>query len=107
MANPLRAYREKNALSQEALAARLGVSRQMVGLLEKGEREWFSAGAADMPVAGEAVDSLIATRLSLIREKNFAEADRIRAELAEKGIQLMDYKDPETGERRTRWEVKR
>jgi cysteinyl-tRNA synthetase len=46
-------------------------------------------------------------RLSLLREKNFAEADRIRNELAGQGIQLMDYKDPETGERRTKWEVKR
>ena len=28
-------------------------------------------------------------------------------ELAGQGVQLMDYKDPETGERRTKWEVKR
>lgn len=40
MSNPLRAYREKNALSQEALADLLGVSRQMVGMLEKGERNF-------------------------------------------------------------------
>lgn len=46
-------------------------------------------------------------RLALIRERNFAEADRIREDLAAQGIQLMDYKDPETGERRTKWEVKR
>lgn len=46
-------------------------------------------------------------RLSLLRDKNFADADRIRDELAGQGIQLMDYKDPETGERRTKWEVKR
>jgi cysteinyl-tRNA synthetase len=53
------------------------------------------------------VDSIVDRRLSLLREKNFAEADRIRDELAAQGIQLMDYKDPETGERRTKWEVKR
>jgi cysteinyl-tRNA synthetase len=46
-------------------------------------------------------------RLSLLAAKNFAEADRIRDELAAQGIQLMDYKDPETGEKRTRWELKR
>jgi cysteinyl-tRNA synthetase len=46
-------------------------------------------------------------RLALLAAKNFAEADRIRDELAAQGIQLMDYKDPETGERRTRWELKR
>ncbi|MCG6857309.1 MAG: cysteine--tRNA ligase, partial [Salaquimonas sp.] len=46
-------------------------------------------------------------RLALLAEKNFAEADRIRDELAGQGIQLMDYKDPETGERKTKWEAKR
>jgi cysteinyl-tRNA synthetase len=55
----------------------------------------------------EQMDRAIDRRLSLLREKNFAEADRIREELAAQGIQLMDYKDPETGERRTKWEVKR
>ncbi len=45
--------------------------------------------------------------LKLLKAKNFAEADRIRNELAEKGIQLKDGKDKETGERVTTWEVKR
>lgn len=40
MSNPLLAYRTKNALSQEAVAEMLGVSRQMVGMLEKGERNF-------------------------------------------------------------------
>jgi cysteinyl-tRNA synthetase len=46
-------------------------------------------------------------RLAFIREKNWAEADRIRDELATQGIQLKDGKDTETGERVTTWEVKR
>lgn len=40
MANPLRAYREKNGLSQAELAAMLKVSRQMVSLLENGARKY-------------------------------------------------------------------
>lgn len=36
--HPLREYREKQALSQEELADKLGVSRQMVGLIEAGDR---------------------------------------------------------------------
>ncbi|NDW06653.1 cysteine--tRNA ligase [Jiella pacifica] len=49
----------------------------------------------------------IAKRLAFIRDKNWAEADRIRDELLEKGIQLKDGKDAATGERTTTWEVKR
>ncbi len=48
----------------------------------------------------------IMDRLVALNSKNFAEADRIRNELAEQGIALMDYKD-ENGERATKWEVKR
>ncbi|WP_224701789.1 cysteine--tRNA ligase [Devosia aquimaris] len=48
----------------------------------------------------------IADRLAALNAKQFAEADRIRNELAEQGIALMDYKD-EAGNRQTRWEAKR
>ncbi len=40
MSNPLRAYRAKNKISQEELAGRLSVSRQMVGMLESGDRQF-------------------------------------------------------------------
>jgi cysteinyl-tRNA synthetase len=50
---------------------------------------------------------LIDQRLAALAAKDFARADTIRADLLAQGIQLMDYKDPETGERRTRWEMKR
>jgi cysteinyl-tRNA synthetase len=53
------------------------------------------------------VDAAIARRLTVIAEKNWAEADRIRDELLAQGIQLKDGKDPATGERITTWEVKR
>jgi cysteinyl-tRNA synthetase len=46
-------------------------------------------------------------RLAALAAKDYARADTIRADLLAQGIQLMDYKDPETGERRTRWEMKR
>ena len=49
----------------------------------------------------------VASRLQALNAKNFAEADRIRAELLTRGVQLMDFKDPVTGERRTKWELKR
>jgi cysteinyl-tRNA synthetase len=53
------------------------------------------------------IEVKIRNRLSLLAAKSFAEADLIRNELLEKGIQLKDGKDPATGERVTTWEVKR
>ena len=53
------------------------------------------------------VAEFVSRRLAFIREKNWTEADRIRDELLEQGIQLKDGKDPATGERVTTWEVKR
>jgi cysteinyl-tRNA synthetase len=55
----------------------------------------------------QAVAKAIAERLALIAAKDWAAADRIRAELLEQGVQLKDGKDPATGERVTTWEVKR
>lgn len=53
------------------------------------------------------VAEIVAKRLAFIRDKNWAEADRIRDELLAQGIQLKDGKDEATGERITTWEVKR
>ena len=75
----------------------------LLGFAELIEDELKKVVAVDEASVGD----FIQQRLSLLREKNFAEADRIRDELAAQGIQLMDYKDPETGERKTKWEVKR
>jgi cysteinyl-tRNA synthetase len=59
------------------------------------------------PAEAEVIDREIATRLSFIAGKDWGNADRIRDELAGRGIALKDGKDPETGERVTTWEVKR
>jgi cysteinyl-tRNA synthetase len=53
------------------------------------------------------INNRVNQRLELIKAKNWPEADKIRDELLEQGIQLKDGKDPETGERVTTWEVKR
>ena len=51
-------------------------------------------------------ETQVTARLAALNAKDFAEADRIRNELADQGIALMDYKD-ENGQRATKWEVKR
>lgn len=38
MANPLLAYRKKRGLSQQQVADKLGISRQLVSMIECGER---------------------------------------------------------------------
>jgi len=53
------------------------------------------------------IEASVDRRLSALNAKDFALADTIRADLLTQGIQLMDFKDPATGERRTKWEVKR
>jgi cysteinyl-tRNA synthetase len=55
----------------------------------------------------DSIDAVIQLRLEMLKAKNFTEADKIRDDLATRGIQLKDGKDPATGERVTTWEVKR
>lgn len=52
-------------------------------------------------------EAKVASRLKALNNKDFSTADKIRADLLEQGVQLMDFKDAETGERRTKWEIKR
>ena len=56
-------------------------------------------------VASDEVEAAIKARLDALNARDFPEADRIRAELAEQGIQLMDAKDAD-GNRVTTWEMK-
>ncbi|MCZ8178235.1 MAG: cysteine--tRNA ligase [Rhizobium sp.] len=78
--------------------------------LLKGSLEFLGVTVKKAEVSDDlsaAVQALVDLRLEMLKAKNFAEADRIRDELAEKGIQLKDGKDKESGERVTTWEVKR
>ncbi|CCM74982.1 cysteine--tRNA ligase [Rhizobium mesoamericanum] len=86
-------------------------------LAQSGDHATFAASAAllgvlpakaeiDEAVAIE-IDRRVKARLELLKAKNFAEADKIRETLLAEGIQLKDGKDPATGERVTKWEVKR
>jgi cysteinyl-tRNA synthetase len=86
---------------------------QIMGLLCSEPRDFLqgfsSVGAEDTEqnTRNEEIAKTITARLAFIRERNWAEADRIRDELLAQGIQLKDGKDPATGERVTTWEVRR
>jgi cysteinyl-tRNA synthetase len=55
----------------------------------------------------ERIKQMIEKRNAARKAKNWAEADRIRNELAAMGIALKDAKNPATGEIETTWEVAR
>ncbi|MEO1702476.1 MAG: cysteine--tRNA ligase [Pseudomonadota bacterium] len=74
----------------------LEIAMGLLGLAPRGSSE-----------IGREIQPKINQRLAAIADKNWGEADRIRDELLEQGIQLKDGKDPETGERITTWEVVR
>jgi cysteinyl-tRNA synthetase len=74
----------------------------------------FSMNRDDLKTSGPrptvdavAVQALIDARIAARHGKDWAESDRIRDELLALGIQIMDSKDPVTGELKTEWEVKR
>jgi cysteinyl-tRNA synthetase len=91
------AIAELHALRKSDPAA-LRASVELIGLTLAGRVE---ATAEDPSIAAR-----VAERLALLKAKDFAGADAIRAELQAEGIQLKDGKDA-SGERVTTWEVKR
>ena len=79
-------------------AALIGAGR-MIGILEMDPEAWFAGGGAASHIDGDEIKRLIAARNAARKEKNFAEADRIRDELAAQGIQIED------GPQGTSWRV--
>jgi cysteinyl-tRNA synthetase len=100
---------ELRAAAKQGNVRELGEGMALLGLLNpdfviNGDILLFDRTAG---VEQDEVERFVKERLAFIREKNWAEADRIRDELLQQGIQLKDGKDPATGERVTTWEVKR
>jgi cysteinyl-tRNA synthetase len=90
-----------------AIASKIRAGLEVLGLYEEAPSVQLLRQDVRDRVFEEKADTLVAARVAARTAKNFAEADRIRAELEAMGIQLMDAKDPETGELVTTWEVKR
>ncbi len=88
-------------------AACLRASANLMGLLQVSQSNWMAWRPATLSVDDEEIADQIIARLAARKSKDWAVADRIRDELAAKGVQLKDAKDPETGEIVTTWEVAR
>jgi cysteinyl-tRNA synthetase len=87
--------------------AQARVCAGMLGLLQMTPGEWKALREAELAISPAEIEDLIAARLAARAAKNWAESDRIRDELAARGVALKDAKDPATGELRTTWEAKR
>jgi cysteinyl-tRNA synthetase len=98
---------EECPLSLTVLRDAAGKLRKLggvLGLFGSEPADWLegqkSAGLEERGLDAAAIEALINERLQARKEKNFARADAIRNELAEKGIELLDSKEG------TSWKVK-
>ncbi len=93
--------RREAANGAKDAAASLKACAQFIGLLGQSAEEWIAWRPASVHVDEEKIENLVAARLEARRTKDFAEADRIRDELAGMGVALKD------GPEGTTWEIAR
>jgi len=67
----------------------------LLGLLQQDPEDWARGDASE----AERIDALVAGRVAARKAKDFAEADRIRKELAAEGIEIMDGPEGSTWRR--------
>jgi cysteinyl-tRNA synthetase len=87
--------READLPAAAALGARLKQLAGLLGVLQLEPESFLQAGAVGK-VDAAAVDALIAARLQARAEKDWAESDRIRDQLAAMGVVLEDAKGATT-----------
>ena len=80
------ADRKDQAAMAEARADLLAAG-ELLGLLTNSPAEWEQGGDSD---ENARIDALVAARVQARADKDWAEADRIRDELAAEGIEIMD-----------------
>ncbi len=87
-----KAVRE-GAAEAPALAAQLKRLAGMIGLLEQSPTAFLQGAAGEGDLTAEQVEALIEQRNQARKDRDFAEADRVRDLLADKGIVLKDGRE--------------
>ena len=92
--------REVSASDNSATAAaRLRVSAAALGLLQQSPSDWFASRKVETALSETEIETLIEARQAARARRDFAAADRIRDDLAGRGIVLKD------GPEGTSWEI--
>jgi cysteinyl-tRNA synthetase len=88
------ANRSDDPQQRREIAESLRAGGALLGLLQQDPQTWFSADRSpagdDAGIDPAEIDSLVAQRVAFRRERKYAEADRIRDQLAERGILIED-----------------
>jgi cysteinyl-tRNA synthetase len=83
---------------QAKAKAELMAAASLFGVLQDDPEHWFRASFGEE--AAREIDALVAERVTARTAKNFAEADRLRAVLAERGVEVMDNPSGSTWRRK-------
>lgn len=88
-----------DAAEKARIKAALLASGALIGLLEQDPEVWFAGGGVASHIDADEIEGLIAARAEARKNKDFKESDRIRDELAGRGILIED------GPKGTTWRV--
>jgi cysteinyl-tRNA synthetase len=87
----------KKPIEQAQAKGKLLAAAKLLGVLQNDPEHWFRASFGDK--AAE-IDALVAERVAARNAKNYAESDRLRDELAARGVEVMDSASGSTWRRK-------
>ena len=90
LANQVNKLKTEDPAKASSLAAALKQLGGILGLLQDDPDSYLKSGGSSDGLSDEDIDSLIQQRKQAKADKNWGEADRIRDELKEQGIELED-----------------
>ncbi|MGE0596451.1 MAG: cysteine--tRNA ligase [Hyphomonadaceae bacterium] len=87
----------KKPADQAKAKGDLLAAARLLGLVQSDAEQWFRASFGE---AAAEIDALVAQRVAARERKDYAESDRLRAVLAERGVEVMDSASGSTWRRK-------